>query len=373
NLIVVEELQYKTHAELFKVQKAYQDIKEEITYNLQISFNRFLDIGKNLLEIKKCAYYLIDGYKDIYEFALQTFGFSETVVKNYIGLYQTFSDKREIANQGFTISQLIELKSVPEDIDQFNASMTVQEIRTKKKDNVFLKTLSKKEKEVVIFFDFAKQFIDQELGKNDIPFDVTYTKTDSDNDFKPCLTYRVYKFQFSLKYTCTHYASDDLNFDCQPYVSNFYRFLSLDKDIFSQHFLEGKNSKPSILSIVLKIRDEYLEEQKAKLEKKEKVKAIVDSEKKNINEEDPLYLLKNNDERADFVRDAKNWILIHEALGIKFFKFKYLDFGCYEYQNGNFNTVQYYHVKNEMHHISYHASTGEIVNAIRDYRQSIFS
>ena len=78
---------------------------------------------------------------DIYQFAKLRFGFGTTTTKNFLAIYDKFmiADgmntpmlKEEFKDYGY--SQLVELVSVESHLDEFSPSMTVKEIRKKKKE-----------------------------------------------------------------------------------------------------------------------------------------------------------------------------------------------------------------------------------------------
>lgn len=103
----------------------------------------FLSVAFRLHQLK--AYGLNSlvsfGCYDIYQFAKLRFGFGTTTTKNFLAIYDKFmiADgmntpmlKEEFKDYGY--SQLVELVSVESHLDEFSPSMTVKEIRKKKKE-----------------------------------------------------------------------------------------------------------------------------------------------------------------------------------------------------------------------------------------------
>ena len=79
----------------------------------------------------------IFGCKDIFEFAEKRWDYGSTSVKNFLSIGLKFMEGAELlpGYETYSYSQLVELLPVPEDmLHEFNAGMTVAEIRRKKKD-----------------------------------------------------------------------------------------------------------------------------------------------------------------------------------------------------------------------------------------------
>ena len=112
----------------------------ELTYENQVSFvkNEIVKTNKSFITIA-CALGVIDttNYKDIYRVAEEEFGFGKTTVKNMLAIYKKFCLGMELKESyvDYSYSQLAELTSVSEELlDKFNASMTIKDIRKKKKE-----------------------------------------------------------------------------------------------------------------------------------------------------------------------------------------------------------------------------------------------
>ena len=79
----------------------------------------------------------IFGCNNIFEFAKKRWDYGSTSVKNFLSIGLKFMEGAELlpGYETYSYSQLVELLPVPEDmLHEFNAGMTVAEIRRKKKD-----------------------------------------------------------------------------------------------------------------------------------------------------------------------------------------------------------------------------------------------
>ena len=103
----------------------------------------FLSVAFRLYQLKAHGFGSLVAYgcADIYQFAKLRFGFGTTTTKNFLAIYDKFmiTDgmnvpmlKEEFKDYGY--SQLVELVSVESRLDEFSPSMTVKEIRKKKKE-----------------------------------------------------------------------------------------------------------------------------------------------------------------------------------------------------------------------------------------------
>lgn len=135
--------------ELFEIKKEfanyheYEKIKGYIKSNINNIFNNYLEIGGRLRKIKDNNLFLLQDYKNIYEFAANEFELSETTVKNLININFRFCNNSVDGEyvyylgekyKDFSYSQLVELLSVPEEQSLvYLPTMSVKEIRDMKK------------------------------------------------------------------------------------------------------------------------------------------------------------------------------------------------------------------------------------------------
>ncbi len=110
----------------------------QVSDDLEDIQNKSLDLIVRLGDLRIFSESMkICGFNNIYEFCYVTFGLSRTTVKNMLEIYDKFYDhchlKDEFSEYGY--SQLVELCSVDsKDLDKYDASMSVREIKAKKKE-----------------------------------------------------------------------------------------------------------------------------------------------------------------------------------------------------------------------------------------------
>ena len=103
---------------------------------------KFMEVGKYLKEVKEHAKFKELGFESIYELTELKYGFSKTTTKNFISVFEKFGNpdgyqyiKTEYRDYNF--SQLVELVSEKENLDDYSPFQTVKEIRlTKLSKNV---------------------------------------------------------------------------------------------------------------------------------------------------------------------------------------------------------------------------------------------
>jgi hypothetical protein len=165
------------------------DITNDINNSIEEIFNEYLRIGKNLAICKNEKLYLIDGFKDIYDYALERFNLAKTTVYNVITISEKFTDDRGLLleeYEGYSYSSLVELVSVPKlDLENYKGLTKVSEIRSKKKEIKFFDYVEKSFKdggliskihEHIKSFDYYSLF-----GTFDIRLNYTVDDFDSDD------------------------------------------------------------------------------------------------------------------------------------------------------------------------------------------------
>lgn len=114
----------------------YNSITDSIKSSVDDIFSSYLDIGKNLNEMKSKKLYTVNEYKTIYEYSLKEFELSKTTTKSLIAIFNRFCDEYGSLKddyKGFTYSNLVELLSVDDkDIKLFIPTMSVKAVRSKK-------------------------------------------------------------------------------------------------------------------------------------------------------------------------------------------------------------------------------------------------
>ena len=136
-----------------KIAEDYRRLEEQCRTLKTLAENQafnMINFGKVLSEIREAETFrscskmvcgIEVGYTDFEKFCKEVLEISKTTAQNAIGLYENFSfdedGKIEIKPEyaGYTVSQLVELTSVPEEErTRFTPKMTVKEIRERKKE-----------------------------------------------------------------------------------------------------------------------------------------------------------------------------------------------------------------------------------------------
>lgn len=114
----------------------YNSLTIDIKRDINSIFDNYLSIGNSLKEIKDRKLYLVNEYKNVYEYSNKEFELSSTTTKNIISISKRFCNEHgelEDEYEDFTFSNLVELLSVKEeDIKKFIPGMTVKAVRSKK-------------------------------------------------------------------------------------------------------------------------------------------------------------------------------------------------------------------------------------------------
>lgn len=119
-----------------------KDTIDELNKSIKSLSDSFIEIGYYLKKIKDHSKFKELGYESIYEFAEKNYNFSKTTTKNFISVYERFGEINDFANpvidekySDYNFSQLVELVSVKDDLNNFSPSQTVKEIRISKLSN----------------------------------------------------------------------------------------------------------------------------------------------------------------------------------------------------------------------------------------------
>ena len=125
------------------IDAGFVSICQAIDKNIGRINDSFFSIAYLLHELKNCSWSNFSRYRclDFYDFSKSRFGLGVTTTKNFLAIYDKFmiADgmntpmlKEEFKDYGY--SQLVELVPVESHLDEFSPSMTVKEIRKKKKE-----------------------------------------------------------------------------------------------------------------------------------------------------------------------------------------------------------------------------------------------
>lgn len=255
--------------------KSYKTYKKDINSIIEVSkstVNKFLDLGRLFKKINLEETYKLENYKDIYDFAFDKFGYKQTSVKNFINVFEKYSEdtnelqysrlKKEFENYSFT--SLVELLPIDDKeitID-YSPKMTIKEIRETK----LISQLTDDLKERVKKFNYVIELLKKEVDKF------------NDSLGKVVVKYLVYDDKKTLD--CFRLSS------CFSYgwrsfyiQSDYVYFLRVDYNDFSKDFNDEE---------IIKLFDKYLKNVKKvykdELKDKEEKKKLkqIEKEKKNL-------------------------------------------------------------------------------------------
>lgn len=256
--------------ELEKIQikriEQLSDITEAINESIEEIFNEYLRIGEKLAICKSEKLYLIEGFKDIYEYALERFNLSKTTVYNVITISEKFTDDRGYLleeYEGYSYSSLVELVSVPKlDLENYKGLTKVSEIRSKKKEVKFFDYIQKsfnngglisKIHDRIKSFDYYSLF-----GTFDVRLNYTLDDFDSD-DSRFIINYQFENLPLDSKIT---------NFEFGVYDNTAFRLLAF-KPVY---ILNSLNTIDDVDRFLVEHINALLKE--LKKERPEKTKAV---------------------------------------------------------------------------------------------------
>jgi hypothetical protein len=242
------------------------DITEAINESIEEIFNEYLRIGEKLAICKSEKLYLIEGFKDIYEYALERFNLSKTTVYNVITISEKFTDDRGYLleeYEGYSYSSLVELVSVPKlDLENYKGLTKVSEIRSKKKEVKFFDYVQKsfnngglisKIHDRIKSFDYYSLF-----GTFDVRLNYTLDDFDSD-DSRFIINYQFENLPLDSKIT---------NFEFGVYDNTAIRLLAF-KPVY---ILNSLNTIDDVDRFLVQHINALLKE--LKKEQPEKTKAV---------------------------------------------------------------------------------------------------
>lgn len=313
-----------------------EDTIEILNESIKSLSNSFIEIGYYLKKIKDHSRFKELGYESIYEFTDKNYNFSKTTTKNFISVYERFGvvndeyPEIDYKYSDYNFSQLVELVSVKDELDNYSPSQTVKEIRISKLiDNV----------------DSDKKAVKQWF-ENDL-----YNALKS--NYKDCkvlknwegitLNYKEQKLYFVLSdnliktysYSTADYKDHDCIFSFKLISNCVNRFIKLvDEDVESLKVKETKtttvttkvettSSSPisdqnnKVIEVeVIDEEDEYEEEyeEDENFETIENGPTSDQSEKEEVVVEvvDHVQKLKNNAMREEFIRNPDNYKLLYD-------------------------------------------------------------
>ena len=288
--------------------KSYKNV---VNLNKHI-LNNFLDLGRELKNIKDNKWYEVLNYSSIYDFCKNEFNLGMTTTKNLIAVFERFVDPKSLDYLSpqlfkkfdrYNYSQLVELLPVDDSqLDNFNKSMSVNDIRIKKLEN----KIKKDEDKVInyfntIFLENVKNYISKE----------SYLKIKGlENN-----TIKISVSNKDLKYSYFHIFLKTYNFISLEIISYSNKYTSINIG------LDFNKTKEYL--------DEFIKFCKSELKKLESEKSqLSDSDILEIKEKKSnLKNFKNNDERYNFLKNLENYNLIYslDLIKVKIYQNKYFE------------------------------------------------
>lgn len=261
--------------------------------------NNFIYVGYYLKQINNNEVLTDLGYKDVYEFAEEKYGFKKTSTKNFIAVYEKFGIeklenyfvdpvKKEYSNYSF--SQLVELIPEKEGLDNYDPKQTIKEIRlTKLSKKIDADKSSLENWFKVSLFNQISEVIKDYVGlkisyKENLKAISLTSKLIKYIYFEICLDISYLKVSYSIS---REYKSVNVAFSYKLVEKYLKSFLNQYKKLIDE------NKK-------------LAEEEVKKVDEKKSSSQTSDQEKE-INQ-----TLKNETARYDYVANEENYILLEK-------------------------------------------------------------
>ena len=323
----------------------------------------FMKVGKYLKEVKEHAKFQELGFESIYELTEANYGFSKTTTKNFISVYEKFGDMDTcnlISNkyQGYNFSQLVELVSEKENIDDYSPLQTVKEIRlikfsknvTSDKTKIYdwfkndlLVALKKKYKNCYLSIDISSYWIKIKYQTRELNLYVN-------NDFLVRIYDCSYVKGFNSKNTILSYKLICMEID---------RYIrAVDKEIAEEE--ASKKETITTTTIVHEVKSsptsDHLEESEDEYNPEEDPDINQDVPEEVVVEviDVPVKVqkLKNNKAREEFIKNEDNYSLLYDLkeVNARIYQHKEISY-IYEIK---FFGKTYAENENKWRHASYH-------------------
>lgn len=259
---------------------SYKSAIEDIIDYSNDAVESFLHIGRLFLYVKLNELYKLEDYVDIYDFALDKFGYKKTSVKNFINVFEKYSNydpeksvdlnnkwnfdlKEEF--EGYNFTKLVELLPVPIDEikSNYDKDLSVKEIRETKLIGQLtdqLKVSVNRYKEIIELLKQEFDLINTNLGDKYFKYKQKSNKIDLDE------VYLSDEFCFS-------FVSFYVNFDGKNFKINFnnYDLLSITDEYISLIADEWFKKELSRIKLYIEREKKDKEEKKIKKEEKQKI------------------------------------------------------------------------------------------------------
>ena len=282
---------------------------------------KFMEVGKYLKEVKEHAKFKELGFESIYELTELKYGFSKTTTKNFISVFEKFGSpdayqyiKTEYRDYNF--SQLVELVSEKENIDDYSPLQTVKEIRlTKLSKNVesdktkvddwfnkeVFEGLKKKYKNCSITIDTSGwinvKYKKQKLG--------IYIRDDYLVRFYDCSYIKGFKNKetiMSFKLICM-----EIDRYIRAVDKEIAEEASKKETITTTTIVHEVKSSP-ISDHLEELEDEYNPEEDSDINQDVPEEVVVEVVDVPVRKQ----LLKNNKQREEFIKNEDNYSLLYD-------------------------------------------------------------
>lgn len=274
-------------------QVGYEDSIEIIRDETLRVQKSFVKIGWYLKHIRDDELYKEDGYTSFYECAAEQLGFSQSTISRFINICEKFSKNHNSPELDdkyteFDKSQMIEmLPLAPEQLEKVTPDMTVKEIRRiKRKENN--ETSSEKE------------------DNDDIP-----GQTSIQVDFP--------------EYMPRNQQEEDIT---TPTDSLNAGLLDGEDEVVNESFVEQTEEENTIESnSTLLMADDDISEESVCENCCEETAAVHFSENQPPIQGDLMPVLKNNDQRKEWLNNYKAWGLWYydEHIDVNYYKYDFTD------------------------------------------------
>lgn len=231
---------------------SYNEIKQDIRERAGQIVQNFVVIGCRLKEVEDKEMYLVDGYKDLNEFAKKEFRMDKTAVSRFIRVYEKFAEggynpKLKKEYEELAYSQLSEMLTIGEnDYEMITKDTTVKQIRELKKFNKMEQAEISKEVQVQDLSEWQKVIIEFfRIEENKEVLDFIFRETEVSEELVEQLnpggtrTFRkgIYFFMFYDLDTGIKYKK---MMDTNIYQMSYSEFVENVMFIFKDYEKDGK-------------------------------------------------------------------------------------------------------------------------------------
>lgn len=314
--------------------KYYKNAIEGIIEYSNNAVEKFLHIGRLFLYIKLNEFYKLEDYVDIYEFAFDKFGYKKTSVKNFINVFEKYSnynpeEKLDLKNrfnfklkkefEGYNFTKLVELLPINNDeiLSNYDKDLSVKEIRQTKLISRLTDQLMKNINRYRAIIELLKKEFDLiNTNLNDKYFKYKQNKNQLNlNDVD-----LFDEFAFSWISFCVDFDGTDFRINFEK-----YDLLAITDELVS--LIVDEWFKNQISKIKRYIKEEKQEKEEKQIKKEEKKK--IDQLPYTVI---PIWNLKNDNMFVYSMILYLEYVILKSDKNMYVLKiFKYKDKPIYEY------------------------------------------